>query len=325
MSLHYLSIPHYLEPDAYEDSVERMLELLIQEEGIKAIYRMGNVNHPGISDLDLIVVFENEAACHLNPSQHYTETDRYIFTHSLAGASESFFQRTNPYTFWDNLSCIWGHEVTDLVQVDASQTVQIKRQTALEYLFKNYIEISIQRAYGVVKLRSILQEIKAIRYDLAFLNITEGQLFDSVQLLLIMLDHWFEKPFDAKQFENWLNDYYQALERTLIDLVDKEHLIYLPERDSYHYGKNVNIQKGKKLFCDFKGVSLPAMLLKRGKKWYNLNLRFNHFDCRLPFTKQDQDNVFENRLQELKAYKQYNQKKLPHFDAMFSSFANQLI
>ncbi|MEQ8910215.1 MAG: hypothetical protein RIC95_13540 [Vicingaceae bacterium] len=325
MSLQYLSVPRYLEPKAYENSVERMLELLTREEAIKAIYRMGNVNHPGISDLDLIVVFENEAECLLDPTQHYTETDRYIFTHSLAGASESFFQRTNPYTFWDNLNCIWGNEVKDLVEVDASQIIQIKRQTALEFLFKNYIEISIQRAYGVIKLRSILQEIKAIRYDLAFLNITEGPLFDAVQEFLEMLDNWFENPFNAKEFENWLSEYRHILESTLIELASNKQFMFLPEMESYGYGKNVRIKKGDKLSCLLNGLSLPKTLLKRSKKWYNLNLRFNHFDCQLPFNHQDQDNLFKHRIQELQAYKHYNRKKLPHFDAMFSSFANQII
>jgi hypothetical protein len=325
MSLRYLSKPEYLEPAAYEKSVERMLQLLKKEKAIKSVYRMGNVNHPGISDLDLMVVFHDGEKCTLNPSDSYTESDRYIFTHSLAGASESFFQKMAAYTFWDNLQCVWGEEITGLESFNAEEINLIKQQTALEYLFKSYLELSIQLSYGVMKLRSILQELKAVRYDLAFLNISEGKLYNLTQELLFKLDKWFVKEFNPTEFESWLRNYLDELEGELKQLAQQGKKLWLPQREDYKYGKNVFLMAGDQLSCKRKGPSLPALLLSQTKKIYNANLRLNSFYGEIPLTNKEDGNLYTDRLINFQAYKVHNKKHFPHFEAMFSSFANQLV
>jgi len=325
LSYRYLKIPHLIERLEYEKTVDKMVEILKGEKSILAIYRMGNVNHPGISDLDLIVIFKDEASCNLKPSKHFSEIDQYIFTHSLAGASESFFRKMSAYTFWDKLNCIWGEEVQNLENLSAEETELIKRQTALEYLYKNYIELCIQRSYRVLKLRSILQEIKAIRYDLNFLKIDEGQLYESVKELLSMLDHWFEINFDRKKFGVWLDRYFVVLEQTLKNLADKEIKLWLPKQESYQYGKNVQIKGGDKLEFKRSGVSLPPYIVSQNKRLYNANQRLNEFSVAIPYTYGEPGSLYSDRLKVFQAYKKYNRDNIPHFEAMFSSFSNQLV
>ena len=151
----FLGVPKYVVPEVYENTVDKIVDFLKEEDSIKAIYRLGNVNHPGISDIDLVVVFKDGTSCQLNPDHHLNADDKYLLTHEIFGASETQFKKVIRYSFWDNLECIWGEAIEldeDQVRLSEEEAAFYKIQIGLEFLLKNYIELSVQRKYGVIKL-----------------------------------------------------------------------------------------------------------------------------------------------------------------------------
>lgn len=328
MSYQFLDIPRYIEPKIYENTVDKIVSFLKKDKAVQSIYRLGNVNHPGISDLDIIAVFKNESSTSINPDDFFDTTERYLVTHDLAGASEDYFKKILPYTFWDNLNCIWGEDHLSSTSVQGMKLENeevYKEQIGLEFLIKNFLDITVQRKYGVIKLRSLLQEIKGVRYDLKFLRIEGQEINDLMSHFLQRLDHWFETPFDAKEFSRWLSNYYRVLKETINTLTEKGQLLWIPQENHLKYGRNVFLHKAEQLKSKTSGLFLPGALISGSKKKYNAHQRLNKFNVDLVFTTEDTNNVHAKRLNTFREYKQHNDKHYPHFGVLTSSLADHFI
>lgn len=328
MAYQFLGIPKYVAPEVYENTLDKIVDFLKKEAAVKAIYRLGNINHPGISDLDLVVLFKDESTCELNPDNFLNSDDKYLLTHEIFGASESQFKKVIHYSFWDNLKCIWGEPM----ELDGSQIVLseqekafYKTQIGLEFLQKNYIELSIQKKYGVIKMRSLIQEIKGVRYDLDFLNIQGLKINECMEHFLNRLDHYFEMPFDPKEFSHWLDQYYIALEEAIVYANHQAKVLWVPKESNLTYGRNIFLQKGEALQCEAFGVFLPSSIISRSKKVYNAHQRLNRFRITLKYSAEDTAGLNLMRYNAFEAHKQENQQRYPHFGALVTSLVSQFI
>lgn len=328
MAYQFLGIPKYIAPEAYEITVDKIVELLKKEDSIRTVYRLGNVNHPGISDIDLIVVFKNGTSCPLNPIEYLDDDDKYLLTHNLFGASEDQFKKVLPYSFWDNLKCIWGESIeidTDQVKLSVEQESLYKQQVGLEFLQKNYIELSVQKKYGVIKLRSIIQEIKGVRYDLVFLGIEGLEINKLMTDFLSRLDHWFEQSFDPIEFSQWLDQYYKALEDAIIHVNRQLKILWVPRDGDLTYGRNILIKKGERLHCNASGLFLPAWLLAKHKKIYNAHQRLNRFEITMKYHSMDSEELNIKRFKAFDIHQLENKLNYPHFGPLMTTLASQFI
>ena len=328
MSYKFIGIPKYVKPDVYENTVDKIVDVLKKEDSIQSIYRLGNVNHPGISDLDIVVLFKNGRKCFINPDDFLNEDDKYLLTHELFGASVDQFRKVVAYSFWDNLKCIWGKPIElgpNHFKLSENEKDFYKRQVGLEFLQKNYIELSVQKKYGVIKLRSIVQEIKGIRYDLSFLNVRGLAINKCMEHFLNRLDHWFEKPFDPEEFSLWLDQYHKALEECIIHVNQQGKVLWVPKEVDLSYGKNVFLKNGEQLSCTNSGIFLPSLLIAKNKRVYNAHQRLNRFEITMKYSAEDIHGLNSKRFKAFEAHKHENQKCYPHFGALVTSLVSQFI
>lgn len=328
MTYQFLGIPKYVAPEVYENTIDKIVDSLKREDSIQTIYRLGNVNHPGISDIDIIVIFKDGSKCSLNPDEFLNLEDKYLVTHELFGASESQFRKVIQYSFWDNLNCICGEPI-DLgikyVGLSEMEVVFYKKQIGLEFLQKNYIELCVQKKYGVIKLRSLVQEIKGVRYDLAFLNIKGLAINTCMDHFLNRLDHWFDTPFIAEEFSQWLDDYHKALEEAIVYVNNQSKVLWVPAEGDLSYGRNIVLKKGEQLQCKTSGIFLPSSFISNNKKVYNAHLRMNRFEITMKYNSEDGDGLNLKRFKAFEAHKLENQERYPYFGALMTSLASQLI
>ncbi len=325
MTYRFIDIPHHVPPEQYEITISKLVELIQRETAVISIYRLGNVNHPGISDIDLLVVFKNGSKCSLNVIEHLNQEDKYLLTHSLFGISEQRFEELVHYGFWDNLKCIYGttHEFK-VAPFSDEQKAYYHTQIALEFMFKNYIDLSTQIKYGAIKLRSIIQEIKGVRYDLEFLSIEGKPINQLMQQFLNRLDHWFENPFEAKEFSLWLDQYFNALQGSLIDAINQGKKMWVPQ-NNLHYGRNVKLTSRPSLKLYTSGIFLPPMFFAHNRKLFNAHQRLNQFEVSFPFFHEDPNGWHQERFKKFKHYKLENQQNYPHFGSLMSSLLYQFI
>ena len=328
MTYQFLGIPKYVAPEVYEYTIDKIVDSLKGEDSIRSIYRLGNVNHPGISDIDIVVLFKDESKCSLNPDEFLNFNDKYLVTHELFGASEDQFRKVIQYSFWDNLNCIWGEPINlgpKHVAFSEEETAFYKKQIGLEFLQKNYIELSVQRNYGVIKLRSLVQEIKGVRYDLAFLNIQGLAINQCMDHFLNRLDHWFEESFNPTEFSQWLDEYHKALEEAIIYVNNQAKILWVPKEGDLSYGRNIVLKKGKQLQCKTSGMFLPAAFISNNKRVYNAHQRLNRFEITLKYSSEDANGLNLKRFKAFEAHKLENRQCYPHFGALMTSLASQFI
>lgn len=328
MTYQFLGVPKYVAPEVYEKTITKILDSLKKEDSIQSIYRLGNVNHPGISDIDIVVIFKNGSNCALNPDDFLNSDDKYLLTHEIFGASEDQFRKVIQYSFWDNLNCIWGEPI-DLgpahVALSKKEEVFYKKQIGLEFLQKNYIELSIQKKYGVIKLRSLVQEIKGVRYDLAFLNVQNLAINKCMDHFLNRLDHWFEEPFNPTEFSQWLGEYHKALEEAIIYVNNQSKVLWVPREENLRYGRNIVLKKGEQLQCNTSGIFLPTLFISNNKKVYNAHQRLNRFEITMQYSSEDTEGLNLKRFNAFEVHKSENRKCYPYFGALMSSLASQFI
>jgi hypothetical protein len=184
-----------------------------------------------------------------------------------------------------------------------------------------YQTLSIQITYGVVKLRSILLEVKALLFDLKFLKVSEGKLFDLVNECIDIRINWFSKKYDKKNLQLWVIDFHKELEIFLkkILLSDKMEF-YFEIADKYTSTKNVWFLNKKDFGFEHSGFTLPgkpAQIL--GKRYYNLNNNFNRFNFFLPISNINKHKILREKLDYEKRSSDYNKKNLPLFCPLRSS------
>ena len=84
----------------YNSAIDIHVQEFSQVEGVLAVYQIGGVSTPGISDIDLVVVFEDQYKYQKNPRLVNSNTGNYLFTHGLYGTSFSHFKESLNFTFF---------------------------------------------------------------------------------------------------------------------------------------------------------------------------------------------------------------------------------
>lgn len=284
-----------------------------------SIFQVGSVGSPGISDIDMLVVYEDGARCNLNPLEGLSKTDRYLFSHSLYGISKTSFSKATRYTFFHNYNLLWGEELfvgeSDLSEEEIHT---LKTQTALEYLIQMFVSSTIELTYGIVKVRGLLMHAKALSYDLEFLNVSSGRLFDFIQTIIIWRDQWFNKKPDKQKLNKWIDGFYKELSEFLREILHTTKF-YLPEWANLHVARNMTLVPSKKFGYTHKGITLPAILGDLGRKYFNIQHRFNKFHFRIPVATSDVPVVLHSRFTFAREMKRAYRETLPYFMPLTSS------
>ncbi len=97
-----MNYPKYVPNSVYESAIGKVVETLRCQPGCVSIYQIGCTATPGISDIDILAVFEDGVRCNMNPLLSLSKKEKYLFTHSLFGCSRKYFHEAQKYTFFHN-------------------------------------------------------------------------------------------------------------------------------------------------------------------------------------------------------------------------------
>ena len=270
--LKFIDYPTPIERSAYDNLKEKIVSDLKSFSQVKSIYQMGSVKEPGISDLDIICVFEENSDCDINLRKELSVDEKKILTHSLFGIESNYFEQALNYNLISNLNLLYG----DGVKIDSSLAPtndKIEKQIALEYMLRMYLSLSEQVKYGVIKLRSFLLLGKAIAFDLELLNIKSGKLYDLVNKILNYRSTWFTNMPSSEQLEHLIISFSNELELLLKKELNKKYF-YLPI-DTITFPEGYSIQQSIEFKYVCEGYILPSIFSVLGKKYINLQRRFN--------------------------------------------------
>lgn len=106
--------PRFVPVQDYDRCVDRYVRAVRGREGVLAVYQMGGVSSPGLSDLDLIVVvdgtFRGHAYHDLSVRRVLGEADAapYLFIHDVMVIDVDSFRRLAFINYASDLRLLWG-------------------------------------------------------------------------------------------------------------------------------------------------------------------------------------------------------------------------
>jgi hypothetical protein len=235
MALRLIDLPQVRQLEEYTNCVDFVVDKINKEKGVLAIYQFGNVTTPGISDIDMLVVFSDDVRCDLDPFESFPPHFNGLFTHGIDAMSESFFRLTDHFALWQNMILMSGTQLMTVPPLMNKSDLQLlKTQTALEYLVTNYIDLIMQWTYGIFKLRAFLQHAKGLIYDLELLDIQEGVLHDKVIELRSWIKNWHESPPSAEAMIGWLKKFKMVFSDSFQKIFSDKKL-FVPPMEKRHY------------------------------------------------------------------------------------------
>jgi hypothetical protein len=318
-TMYLTDFPHRVPLQDYTYAIEAMVEKLIHYPGVVSIYQIGSVSNPGISDIDIFAVFEDGAQVQADPLLGLDQWQRYLVIHGLFGACKSHFFEAQRYTFFHNYRLLWGEQLesaSDEVNVENREALQF--QIALEYLLKMFVDTVVEHAYDIMQVRGLLLHVKGISYDLQFLNVTSGDLYQLVQTMVYWRDHWFEETPSREALLTWFEQFYAELHAFLMDMISARPF-YLPAWANLRLANNMRLTVSSQLGFSHRGVVLPSCFGWLGKKYFNVQHRFNRFNFQVPAVMTDSPGIVQSRFDFLRRMKDYNARNLSNFTPLVSS------
>ncbi len=192
-----IDLPLPRNSESYSIATQEVTTFLATEPHVQAVYQVGTVRHPGISDIDLLVVVADDAASERDPLAGLAPERRYLFTHSCFVVPTSLAHDLPTYVLLDGFRHLAGAELPlDAPTLDR-RTLEI--QTALEFLAKNLVDLYIQLTYRVLKVRVFLQHVKAMKVDIEFTGLENGRLSTLLDRATTVVDDWFGDPNEASR------------------------------------------------------------------------------------------------------------------------------
>lgn len=283
--------------------------------GVRAVYGIGSVGAPGISDLDLVVVFEDGVTAPLDLRQELSPNDKYILIHSLYGASESQFLLSPSYSFFHPYRLLAGQELlSSCPPADAS----VRRQVAMEYLLKFYITLKLQQAYKMIRVRSVLLNAKGAMIDLNYLSPDNHELESFSRELTVLRNNWFVNSDSLQEFQSWFHRfsswYFNFVEEKFLSLP-----FFLPDSRSYQLSKNIFIHHGQQLHAKHSGSIFPFLYPLLGKRYFNMLNRINRLDIFVPIRSEGWPSPIVDYFRFGSEHRTYNRLHLPHYLPLASS------
>jgi len=320
MKTRLINLPIRKAPEEYVKAVGTVSGRIAGFTGVLAVYQLGSIGNPGISDIDLLAIFEEGINCRKDPLEGLDRDSRYFFTHNVFGLSRQFIPDYFRFILPGRFSLVTGEPVLENHGMGGSDAA-VRIQVALEFLVANYIARSVEQETGLVSVRNFLLSVKAMKMDLELLQKTGGSLRELIGEVIRMRNTWFDHSFNPAEFMRVFHAVTESLKISVKEFL-REFPFYLSGREAIRYGRNIILTRSRDTGYDKKGLFISPFLLPAGyvRKWNKLA---NRFSFRLPYRDPREHPVLAERYERLKRMVDYNREKIPFFQPLVNNISNK--
>lgn len=313
MKYYFTDLPEFHPADLYKQAIAKMTSKLMETGKVKTVFQIGGINAPGISDIDLYVVFKDDVDYHDNPVKTCNYPDSYFFIHNLFGCSESFAKTLEQYTYFKKYDHLAGEPFNMLnYHVSAEDDRLLKNQIALEYLVKAWFSINLGKQSGFVKIRSLLLHAKALLYDLEFLNMQDHPFSQTLNEVIDVRNNWFSAKVSDSRICTLVDEYENGLREVVKYGIEKHHF-YITPLGNVNISNKSAIVKSNNFNVKRNGLSIPSILIKNSDFFLRANNRLNSYSINIPFESENIPDIISKRDAVIRSAIQYNKQHLPGF------------
>lgn len=165
--MYFIKQPIYCEKEIYQSSIQKILQGALEIKNVAAVFQIGNISSPGISDLDIVIVLRgNDSLPNINITKRLTCREKYVLMHGIFVVPVSFWQHRHFFYIYDNLKHLWGDDFSEPT-IDPSPEFRLllRKRFAIQHIIKVYVSICAQQSVYSLKVRPLLCELHALRYD----------------------------------------------------------------------------------------------------------------------------------------------------------------
>ncbi len=315
----------------YHATIDSVATRLLQGEGCISVYQVGGLSSPGISDIDLVAVYHDNAICRDDPRVALTPTQQYLFPHTVFGTSETLFHESQTYTFFHNYRHIKGEQLIDVSANNTSAACHrdpaLVHQAANEYLVRMYVNLLVERTFGVCKVRNLLLNAKALLYDVQFLGIEENGLTRLIDQSIEWRTRWFLQPPPSQVVRAWHGRLWMVFHEFLESHFETSKF-YLPDR-AHRLGRSIQIRQGSVFKSAHRGIVFPWKTVQwLPSKQLPLAIsalhRLGQFTVQIPYRSgRDVPPRIRDSFDYVQRVRTHNQRHLPKFMPLMSSLVLQ--
>jgi hypothetical protein len=307
-----IDLPRSCEKQLYCSTVDKIVTRLSTQPYVDAIYQVGNVRHPGISDIDLLVVVHDDAQTNDDPLERLSVAERYLFTHSCFVVPLSLAPDLARNVLLSGYRRLHGTVWRWTADPVTARALEV--QTALEFLAKNLVDLYVQLTYRVLKVRVFLQHLKGVKVDLALLGIEGGRLAAVLEHATELIDNWFGRRDLEQQVAETAIELLPLLRDALADATTRETL-FAPSGDAIPFARNISLTRGAAIELMHRGVRLPPLPRLEARRRFNAHHRVNRFRFSLPMTPAQAGSYHASRFEFLSRAKAFTAQRLPAYSA----------
>lgn len=310
-------MPRRIPLSVYASSIDQVVAELSSRSNVISIYQVGSVKNPGISDVDLWVVFADGAVVESDPRKKLDDDGRYLFNHHIFGICQSHFCESLNFEFFHDFRLLYGKDQNPGRAGNFGQDAakaEINRQAALEYLVKAYFGFTVESTFRVIKVRNFLLHAKALMLDIGPLELDRfvPELRSVLNQVLELRDRWFSADIETSEVVSRYIGLHQTL-RLGLDSYFDEYPFYLPADAEKNIGVNSRIRGASEFSIGVSGFRLPAFIVGGNRRLFNLQRRFMHFEVRLPTSQGPLPRSLIKRFEFIRKTVRYNKEYLPNF------------
>lgn len=304
----------------YTATLDRVIGILRGNPGLLAVWQIGSIGTPGISDLDLVALFSDDAHFPGDIRTGLEPRDRYFILHSAFGIGLKDWNNALQYSFFHNYKLLWGEAPAHPARTlsGADQAI-LKRQIALEYLLRILASLTAEITYGIVRLRNLFLHAKAMLYDCEYLGITGGDFPQAVSALVDLRSRWFDRTPSTAELRSCISALHQSMAAEL-DRQLRQTPICFPARPHYRISRNMAFVPDTKFEIRHRGVRLPSALAVLGRSYFNFQHRLNRFEFSVPIRTHDFPEVITRTFEVRDALEQTRKRQFPSFLTLTSGY-----
>lgn len=239
------------------------------------LYMFGNIKHPSISDLDLIIVYDDHLKDDfiekiVKKARNFVNSDdikKYIFTHDILIYPKSLFKKIKFLHTFQNMKILSGKEI-DISIPSKKQQDLINKVHFINFTYNTLFWIKNIEQQKKVYLRYLLSTLYSVKHSFVFLN----SIYQNLELIkwIEILEKVRENFNDIKKIS--LKELGMVIFKYLNKFLTKflKEWIYFPNFSEY-ISKKVLILHGKKLFL------VPALILLHGASYWKCCPEYEKF------------------------------------------------
>ncbi len=310
--------PKQININKYSNCINKIVEKFSREPHVVSIYQIGSVTTPGISDIDLLIVFKDNSSNKEDPRSDLNYDEKYLVVHRLFGTTVSDFLMTPLYSTIKTTKILYGDLLTPINKVNKNKVKELEIQSGFEYLIQFYISLSVQIRYKVLKVRPLLLHVKGLLIDLEYLGIENEKVNQKIDEILTIRENWFSGNYSSK-LEKLVLELFLLLQKIFDDIFSL-FKFYIPLRkNNIKISRNIKLTQSDQFSSKCKGIKIPAQFSFNSIRYFNLLNRLNCFEFLLPLTSIEKNKFLKDRIDHLVRIKNYNKQFLPHFHPLIPS------